>query len=135
MDHGVVSVSRAAPGASVLQRVIQSFGSASARRPRATCGNSRTNRADPETCGPFITNCTLLYTLQPRTFSTELAKGAFAINHLSGRAHLWGTAEWECQSPACQSFSAFAGKRRKVFGLLPSQPELAGSLMDLKQGQ
>lgn len=54
----------------------------------------------------FIMNCTLLFVLQPRMFSTKLAKVAFTINHLTRR--LCGTAKWECQSPACQDFWAFA---------------------------
>lgn len=32
-------------------------------------------------------------------------------------------------------FSAFALELCKVFGLIPSQSEVAGSLMDLRQGQ
>lgn len=37
--------------------------------------------SDRETCGPFFTNCSLPFTLQPHTFTTETAKVAF-INHL-----------------------------------------------------
>ncbi|KAI3361596.1 hypothetical protein L3Q82_013736 [Scortum barcoo] len=58
---------------------------------------------DPEGCDPFIMNCSILYALQPQTFSSEEAKVAFAINHLMGRACLWGTAEWEQRTPACVS--------------------------------
>eukprot|EP00064_Thunnus_orientalis_P011665 superscaffoldBa00001704_g11696 len=46
---------------------------------------------DQETCGPFLTNCSLLFALQPHTFTTEGANVAFVINHLTGRARLWGT--------------------------------------------
>lgn len=71
---------------------------------------------DPETCNAFLTNCSLLFALQPRTFATEAARVAFVITHLSGRARLWGTAEWERQAPACSSFSNFAAELQKVFG-------------------
>ncbi len=50
--------------------------------------------ADSEGCGPFLTNCSILFALQPRTFAMEEEKVAFAMNHLTGRARLWGTAEW-----------------------------------------
>ncbi|TKS65266.1 Retrotransposon-like protein 1 [Collichthys lucidus] len=49
---------------------------------------------NPEICNPFITNCSILFALQPHTFASEEAKVAFTINHLTGRARLWGTAEW-----------------------------------------
>ncbi|KAJ8290599.1 hypothetical protein GJAV_G00015110 [Gymnothorax javanicus] len=35
----------------------------------------------------------------PRSIASEQAKVAFTINHLTGRARLWGAAEWERQSP------------------------------------
>lgn len=90
---------------------------------------------DRETCGPFLTNCSLLFALQPRTFATEPARVAFVINHLTGRARLWGTAEWERRSPACTSFELFAAELRKVFGFENCGSESARGLMGLKQGE
>lgn len=90
---------------------------------------------DRETCGPFLTNCSLLFALQPRTFATEPAKVAFVINHLTGRARLWGTAEWERRSPACASFDLFAAELRKVFGFENCGPESTRGLIGLKQGE
>lgn len=49
---------------------------------------------DPQSCRAFITNCFLLFSLQPRTFATETAKVAYAIMHLTGQARLWGAKEW-----------------------------------------
>lgn len=51
----------------------------------------------PERYDGFLTNCSLLFSLQPRTFNTEAARVAFTITHLTGQARLWGTAEWEWQ--------------------------------------
>uniref|UniRef100_A0A674NES1 Uncharacterized protein n=1 Tax=Takifugu rubripes TaxID=31033 RepID=A0A674NES1_TAKRU len=45
----------------------------------------------------------------------RVTKVAYTITHLTGRAWLWGTAEWERQSEACSTFSAFAAELRKVF--------------------
>ncbi|KAI3364203.1 hypothetical protein L3Q82_010811, partial [Scortum barcoo] len=67
------------------------------------------HRGDSD-CLPPVSICSA-----PR-FLSEEAKVAFAINHLTGRVHLWGTAEWERRTPACVSFQAFATELRKVFG-------------------
>ena len=103
--------------------------------PEPRVGIPERYEGDRETCGPFLTNCSLLFALQPRTFATEGAKVAFVINHLTGRARLWGTAEWERQSPACASFDLFATELRKVFGLETCGPEAIGGLIGLKQGE
>lgn len=89
---------------------------------------------EPEGCSPFVTNCSILFALQPHTFATEKAKVAFAINQLTGRARLWGTAEWERQTPACVSFNAFSAELQKVFGPVSRGPDAAGGLLGLKQG-
>ena len=102
--------------------------------PEPRVGTPERYDGDPETCGPFITNCSLLFSLQPRTFASEQAKVAFTINHLTGRARLWGTAEWERRSPSCTSFQSFADELRKVFGLGASRSEMAQGLMGMRQG-
>lgn len=89
---------------------------------------------EPEGCSPFLTNCSILFALQPRTFTTERAKVAFTINQLTERARLWGTAEWERHTPACASFSAFAAELRMVFGPVYRGPDAAGGLLGLRQG-
>lgn len=102
--------------------------------PEPRVGTPERYDGDPETCNPFLTNCSLLFSLQPRTFASEQAKVAFTINHLTGRARLWGTAEWESQSPACSSFQLFAEELRKVFGLVAARSETARGLMGMRQG-
>uniref|UniRef100_A0A8C5DBT5 CCHC-type domain-containing protein n=1 Tax=Gouania willdenowi TaxID=441366 RepID=A0A8C5DBT5_GOUWI len=89
---------------------------------------------DPEGCNPFLTNCSILFALQPHTFSTERTKVAFAINHRTERARLWGTAEWERQTPACSSFQAFADELCKVFGETSIGPDAGGGLLGIRQG-
>lgn len=89
---------------------------------------------DREGCSPFLTNCSILFALQPHTFATEQAKVAFIVNHLTGKARLWGTAEWERQTPACASFPAFAAELRKVFGPVFRGPDATGGLLGLRQG-
>lgn len=59
---------------------------------------------------------------------------AFAINHLTGRTRLWGTAEWDRQTSACASFLEFFQELRKVFGPPRLGPDVAGGLLEVNQG-
>lgn len=61
--------------------------------------------------------CSLLFSLQPRTFAMEATKVAYTISHLTGWAWLRGTTEWKRHSETCSTFSMFAAELRKVFGL------------------
>ena len=83
----------------------------------------------------FLTSCRLQFSLQPRTFATEGAKVGYTITHLTGRARLWGTAEFDRQTPACASFAAFEEEMLKVFDLGSSTSEANGSLMTIRQGR
>lgn len=58
---------------------------------------------------------------------------AFAVNHLTGRAHLWGTVEWE-KTPACSSFDTFSQGFKRVFGLARAEPCASCLLMGRRQG-
>lgn len=107
---------------------------AAAALPEPTGGVPERYGGDPEGCNPFIVNCSILFALQPQTFASERAKVAFTINLLTERARLWGTAEWERQTPACASFNAFTAELRKVFGPVSRGPDAAGGLLGLRQG-
>ncbi|TWW59253.1 Retrotransposon-derived protein PEG10 [Takifugu flavidus] len=48
----------------------------------------------------------------PYTFAS-VVRDTFTINHLTGRARLCRTAEWERGMPACSSFQAFSAELRK----------------------
>uniref|UniRef100_A0A8D3E617 Retrotransposon-derived protein PEG10 n=1 Tax=Scophthalmus maximus TaxID=52904 RepID=A0A8D3E617_SCOMX len=102
--------------------------------PEVRVGTPERYDGDPNTCGAFLMNCTLLFHLQPHTFASGDAKVAFAITHLTGRARLWGTAEWDRQTPACSLFRAFSEDFRKVFGVGDASSEAAQGLMSLRQG-
>ncbi|KAF7641064.1 hypothetical protein LDENG_00296660 [Lucifuga dentata] len=90
---------------------------------------------EPEGCNPFLTNCSILFALQPLTFSTEEAKVAYAISHLTGRARMWGTAEWDRHTSACSSFQAFSAELRKVFGMGISNYDSTLGLLKIHQGE
>ena len=59
---------------------------------------------------------------------------AYTINHLTGRVHFWGTAEWQRGTHACHSFESFRNKLRRVFGTGPLGAEAGRELLDLVQG-
>jgi len=59
---------------------------------------------------------------------------AFTINHLTGRACLWGTAEWERQIPTCGSFQTFVTELRTVFGKGSYGSDTARNLLSPRQG-
>ncbi|TWW75360.1 hypothetical protein D4764_13G0000220 [Takifugu flavidus] len=115
-----------------LQQLTSTLSSPEATNPRLEAPE-RYN-GDPKLCRPFLTSCSLLFSLQPHTFATEGAKVAYVISNLTGRAILWGTAEWERQNPACASFQAFSEVLRKVFGLGATGPDGTSGLLSIRQG-
>ncbi|TWW62375.1 hypothetical protein D4764_04G0010220 [Takifugu flavidus] len=102
--------------------------------PEPRVGTPERYSGDPEGCNPFLTNCSILFALQPYTFASEAARVAFTINHLTGRECLWGTAEWERGTPASSSFQAFSAELCKVFVAVSLGLDATGELMSLKQG-
>lgn len=105
---------------------------APAAEPRV--GTPERYAGEPEGCNPFLTNCSIIFALQPYTFASEKTRVAFTVNHLTGRARLWGTAEWERQTPACTSFQAFSTELKRVFGMGAFEGDAAQGLMSLIQG-
>lgn len=83
-----------------------------------------------EGCNALLTTCSILFALPPRTFMLESARGAFTVNHLTGRAGLCGTAEWDCRTPASASFF---DDLCKVFGGSSLGPDVTGGLNRLQQ--
>ncbi|XP_056324803.1 uncharacterized protein LOC130237804 [Danio aesculapii] len=90
---------------------------------------------EPELCRAFLAKCSLYFSLQPSSFSTEESKVAFVITLLTGRAALWGTAVWEKKLPCCSSFKAFSEELKKVFDRAVAGREAARMLTELQQGQ
>lgn len=103
--------------------------------PEPRIGNPERFNGDPTQARAFVTSCRLQFSLQPRTFATEGAKVAYAITHLTGRARLWGTAEFERQTPACSTFDLFAKEILKVFDFESTTAEASQTLLDIRQGR
>ena len=103
--------------------------------PEPNVGNPERFDGDPTQVRAFLTSCRLQFSLQPRTFATEGAKVGFVITHLTGRARLWGTAEFERQTAACSSFHQLAEEMLKVFDLESSTEGASQALMTIRQGR
>lgn len=116
------------PPAPALPQVIMSDS------PELLIGTPESYEGDPETCGAYITNCSLLYSLQPG-LSSNAAKVAFATAHLAGWARLWGTAEGDRQSATCSWFQSFSEELRRVFSRGSSRAAAVSSLLTMRQGR
>ena len=62
---------------------------------------------DPGTCRSFLSQCSLIFELQPSTFPTERARIAYLVTLMSGKARAWATAIWEQQSSICHCYEDF----------------------------
>uniref|UniRef100_A0A3Q3XA82 C2H2-type domain-containing protein n=1 Tax=Mola mola TaxID=94237 RepID=A0A3Q3XA82_MOLML len=66
-------------------------------------------------CRPFISQCGLHFEFNAAAFSSDRAKIAFIISHLTGRARSWATAEWSCRSALCNSLPEFIKIFTQIF--------------------
>ncbi len=70
---------------------------------------------EPNSCRSFLSQCSLIFALQPSCFPTELSRVAYVITLLVGQAREWGTAMWDGEQACCESFEAFTEELHKVF--------------------
>lgn len=89
---------------------------------------------EPGTCRSFLSQCSLIFQLQPTTFPTDRAKVAYVITQLSGRAREWGTALWEAESPCCDDYKDFSSEMKRVFDRSKHGHEAARELLRMRQG-
>ncbi|KAI7799341.1 Pol polyprotein, partial [Triplophysa rosa] len=90
---------------------------------------------DPNACRPFLAQCALVFSLQPRHYATEEARVAFVLTLLTGRAREWGTAVWESQAPFCHSFTDFRAEMIRLFDRSAQGEQAAAQLSSLTQGR
>lgn len=70
---------------------------------------------EPGTCRSFISQCSLIFQLQPSSFSTNRLRLKYIITLLAGREREWGTALWKSGSPTCFDVQNFTAELIKVF--------------------
>lgn len=90
---------------------------------------------EPGTCRSFLSQCSLVFELQPSTFPTDRSRIAYVITLLTDRAREWGTAVWDAASPVCLSYAAFTEEMRKVFDRSVHGREAAREMLRVRQGK
>ena len=79
-------------------------------------------------CRSFLTQCQLIFSLQPQTFPTDVARVAYLITQLTDRAKNWATAMWSADLPCLRTSGEFMAKMQRVFD------RSATGLLRLRQG-
>ncbi|MGL5597224.1 MAG: DUF4939 domain-containing protein [Aeromonas sp.] len=101
--------------------------------PEPHANNPPVYDGDPNACQAFLSQCALVFALQPRRYSTEQTRVAFVITLLTGRAREWGVAVWNAQDPCCVTFEAFRTEMTKLFDRSARGDEAAALLSRLLQ--
>lgn len=90
---------------------------------------------EPTECRSFITQCEVVFSLQPTTYARDSARTAFVISLLKGRAREWGTAVWGMDSDLTERFELFKEEMIKVFDRSVHGQEASRALAVLRQGR
>lgn len=92
----------------LASRSAATFGhSPSHAEPEPHANNPPPYDGDPNSCRAFLSQCSLVFALQPRRYVTEESRVAFVISLLKGRARDWETAVWDAQASFCATFKDF----------------------------
>lgn len=95
--------------------------------------NPPTYDGDPNACRSFLSQCSIIFSLQPRKYAAEETRVAYVITLLTGRAREWATAVWDAQAPFCQSFDDFRMEMLKLFDRSAQGEAAAAHLVRLIQ--
>ncbi len=101
--------------------------------PEPHANNPPVYDGDPNACQAFLSQCSLVFSLQPRCYATEEAKVAYVLTLLLGRACEWGIAVWRSRAPCCATFVDFRQEMAKLFDRSAQGDEAAAQLSRLSQ--
>ncbi len=121
------------------QNVLLSSASAASlplshREPEPHANNPPLYDGDPNSCRAFLSQCSLVFALQPRRYATERLKVAYVITLLTGRAREWGTSVWDAGALFCNDFEDFRCEMTRLFDRSVRGDEAASKLARLRQG-
>ncbi|KAA0709163.1 Protein LDOC1 [Triplophysa tibetana] len=108
-------------------------GAPSAPEPHANC--PPLYDGDPNSCRAFLSQCALVFALQPRRYDSGEVRIAYILTLLTGKARQWGVAVWESQDPCCRSFPAFQEEMTRLFDRSARGDEAAALLSRTTQGR
>ncbi len=104
--------------------------------PEPRINNPPCYSGQPTECRAFLTQCEVIFSLQPTTYAEDRSKVAFMLSLLTGRAHDWGAAVWEYEAGCCELFSsAFKEEMIKIFDRSVYGHEAFRQLVTLRQGR
>lgn len=118
----------------ITSRSVSAYGhSPSHAEPEPHANNPPPYDGDPSSCRAFLSQCSLVFALQPRRYATEESQVAFVITLLKGRARDWATAVWDARAPFCSTFKGFRAEMLKLFDRSAQGDEAASQLVRLSQ--
>ena len=89
----------------------------------------------PGECRSFLTQCQLIFNLQPSTFPTDAARVAYIITQLkSQEAKKGGTAAWSADLPCIQSSHRFMQEMHRVFDRSTAEHNAGWEILPLRHG-
>ena len=103
--------------------------------PEPRINNPPCYSGEPTQCRSFLTQCEVIFSLQPSTYARDRAKVAFVISLLTGRARQWGAASWDAEVDFLDRFSLFKEEMIRVFDRSAHGPEASRLLSSLRQGR
>ena len=89
----------------------------------------------PGECRSFLTQCQLIFSLQPQTFPSDASRVACIITQLMGKPKKWGTAAWGASLPCIQTSRGFMQEMHRVFDRSSTGMDAGRELMRLRQGK
>jgi hypothetical protein len=102
--------------------------------PEPRINNPPCYAGEPTECRPFLTQCDVVFSLQPNTYSKNRARIAYVISLLTGRAREWGTAIWEAEAECTNQYQDFKEEMIRVFDRSVFGEEASRVLSSLTQG-
>ncbi|KAG1934059.1 retrotransposable element [Pimephales promelas] len=103
--------------------------------PEPRVNNPPCYAGEPTECLPFLTQCKVVFSLQPTTYDRERSRIAYVISLLKGRAREWGTAVWNAEGECLSHYSRFREEMLRVFDRSVHGPEASRALSSLRQGR
>uniref|UniRef100_A0A8K9X149 Gypsy retrotransposon integrase-like protein 1 n=1 Tax=Oncorhynchus mykiss TaxID=8022 RepID=A0A8K9X149_ONCMY len=102
--------------------------------PEPRINNPPCYSGEPTECRSFLTQCDIVFSLQPNTYSRSTARIAYVISLLTGRAREWGTAIWEARAECTNQYQDFKEEMIRVFDRSVFGEEASRALSSLCQG-
>uniref|UniRef100_A0A8K9UIS2 Gypsy retrotransposon integrase-like protein 1 n=1 Tax=Oncorhynchus mykiss TaxID=8022 RepID=A0A8K9UIS2_ONCMY len=102
--------------------------------PEPRINNPPCYSGEPTECRSFLTQCDIVFSLQPNTYSRSTARVAYVISLLIGRAREWGTAIWEARAECINQYQDFKEEMIRVFDRSVFGEEASRALSSLCQG-